>query len=237
MSARGSTPTFMLNDQGPYLNSEDDGPRMPKGIDQKSPNQADLLDQPSQLTTEDVPEISKTMTTPTTSIHPMTTAKKHGQRTKHAHDIFDRIEQQIAELSQELDLFTDAISLEDFVVVEWKCIALQEGLTTQEWKTESLDAKKAQLIAQLKALNGRIQAARALLRPSKSPLKYSNGEVLSLVSVVLSSLFLVKSCILCTKQHLKVSMKSVSMTEAAKGGLHLHSPLRVHIYGTNVRSS
>jgi hypothetical protein len=53
-----------------------------------------------------------------------------------------------------------------------------------------LDAKNAQLITQLKAPNGHIKVARALLLPSKSPLKYSNGEVLSLVSIALSSRFL-----------------------------------------------
>jgi hypothetical protein len=152
---------------------------MPKGIDQKPPNQADLLDPPSRLTTEDAPEISKTSSTP---IHPTTTVKEHGQRT-HAHDIFDRIEQQIAELSRGLDLFTDTISIEAFAVIESKYAALQEGLAKEKRQTESLEARKAQLIAQLRALKGRIQAARALLPPDKRPRNCSNGEALSLVSV------------------------------------------------------
>jgi hypothetical protein len=144
---------------------------MPKGIDQKPPNQADLLDPPSRLTTEDAPEISKTSSTP---IHPTTTVKEHGQRT-HAHDICDRIEQQIAELSRGLDLFTDIISIEAFAVIESKYAALREW----KWKTESLDAKKVQLIAHLKALDGRIQASRALLHLDKRPHNCSNGEALS----------------------------------------------------------
>jgi hypothetical protein len=176
MSARGSTPTFMLNDQGPYLNSEDDGAQMPKGTDQKPPNRADLLNPPSRLTTKDVPEISKTMTTPSTPIHSMTTAKEPGQRTTHAHDIFDRIEQQIAELSRGLDLFADVISLEPFTVIESKYAALPEDLSQRKWKIESLDTKKVQLIAHLKVLDGRIQASRALLHPDKRPHNCSNGE-------------------------------------------------------------
>jgi hypothetical protein len=90
----------------------------------------------------------------------MATAKEHGQRTTHAHDIFDCIEQQIAELSRGRDLFTDTIS---FTVIESKYAALRGDLSQQKWKTESLDAKKVQLIAHLKAQDGRIQVSRALL--------------------------------------------------------------------------
>jgi hypothetical protein len=178
--------TLVVNDQGPYLNSGISRPPISRGIDQELPN---LLDPPSELTIEDVSEISKTLTTPSpnpgpTPIPPKTTtAKEHSQRTTRAHDIFDRIEQQIIALSQELDLFTDTISIEAFDVIESKYAALQEGLAKQKRKTESLEARKAQLIGQLKALDGRMQASRALLPPDNRPRNCSNGEALSLVSV------------------------------------------------------
>jgi hypothetical protein len=177
--------SLVVNDQGPYL--ENNEPWISGGSHQDLPNQANLLDPPSELTIEDVSEISKTLTTPPnpgpTAIRPTTTAAKElGQRTIRTHEIFDRIELQIAELRQELDLSRDTISHEGFTAIESKYKALQEGLAKQKRKTESLDARKAQLIAQLTALNGRIKATHALLPPDTRPRKCSNGEVLSLIS-------------------------------------------------------
>ena len=184
--------SLVVSDQGPYLNSENNGPWLSRGSHQDAPNEASLLDPPSELTIEDVFEISKTLTTlPATSSpapirHESATAKERNVQTMRAHDIFDRIEQQIAELSRELDLFTDPISLEAFTVIESKYTALQEGIAKQKRKTESLDVRKGQVITKLKALNSRIQATRARLPADTRPRKCSNGDVLSLVSIALS---------------------------------------------------
>jgi hypothetical protein len=84
-------------------------------------------------------------------------------------------------------LNTDTIALEAFTAIESKFTAVHEDVAKQ---TESVDARKSQLIVQLTSLNSRIQPTRALLLPSTSPRKYSNGEVLSLASVASSSRFL-----------------------------------------------
>jgi hypothetical protein len=184
MPAVHSKPTLLFNDRIPYLKSEDDGPRMPGGIDQESSDEADLL---SGLTMEDVAEISETFTTLPTPIHSTTTATERGTRTTSIRGTFHRIEEQIAGLSRELDLFTDSISLDAFTVIESKYTALHEYLAKQKRKTELLDARKAQLIAQLIALNGRIEATRALLPPPyMRPGLDSNGKVLSLLSIILN---------------------------------------------------
>ena len=182
MPARSAKPNILLNEQGPYVNSEDNGSLVSRGVDQEPLNH-DLPYPPSNLTIDDVSEISKTLTTPPPT--PSATMERNLGSTR-AHDMFDRIEQQIAELSGELDLFTDIISLAAFTAIESKYTALQEGLAKPKLKTESLDGRKeglqeglakpklktesldgrkAQLIAQLKALDDRIQATRALLPP------------------------------------------------------------------------
>ena len=111
---------------------------------------------------------------------------ERSQGTTRTHDMLDRIEQQITELSGEVKVFTDTISLAAFTSIESKYTALHEGLAKPTLKTESLDGRKAQLIAQLKALDDRIQATRALLTPDMRPHKCTHGETVSLVSIVLS---------------------------------------------------
>jgi hypothetical protein len=38
-----------------------------------------------------------------------------------------------------------------------------------------------------------------------------------------------------TPTYIKGPMKSFLLTEATMGGLHLHSPLRIHVHAANVR--
>jgi hypothetical protein len=63
-------------------------------------------------------------------IRPITiAASQHRGRTAGAHNIFDRIQQQITQLSssRELDLFTDTIALEALSAIELKYTALHEA--------------------------------------------------------------------------------------------------------------
>jgi len=109
-----------------------------------------------------------------------TDARERGERTARVHEIFDRVEKQIVELSKELDLVTDIVSLE---AIESKYSALREGFTNQKRKTETLDRRRPHLIAELNALDSRIISTRALF-PDKRPRRYSNGVLLSLVFIV-----------------------------------------------------
>jgi len=99
------------------------------------PSNAHLLDPPSELTIEDMHELSKILPTPSpnpgsTPNFPKTTdARECGEQTTHIHEIFDCIEKQIIELSKELDLVTDIVSFE---AIKSKYSALQKGFTNQK---------------------------------------------------------------------------------------------------------
>jgi len=186
----------LLNDEGPDFDSDDNGLWRSRGVEEDSPHHADLLDPPSQLTIEEVFEISKMLTVPSpdsnsTLVPPITTSLplasgESNQRTMRTHDVFNLMEQQIVELSKELDDIAETDSLDAFAIidafslVESKCIALHEALEKQKRKTPSLDTRRAKLITQLGALDSRIQVTRALLPPDNRPRKFVNGGYLHL---------------------------------------------------------
>ena len=86
MPAHSSKPNILLNEQGPYVNSES---LLSRGVELLN---HDLPDLPSNLTVDDVSEISKTLTTPPpTPIHPPTSVTtERSQETMCTHDMFDR---------------------------------------------------------------------------------------------------------------------------------------------------
>jgi hypothetical protein len=184
----------------------DDGPNMNTGYDPQPRSPVDLQSSPTELKVEDVlPEVQKILSckygrrrkrredpnrpprrlghlpsipVPLTPIDRQKLNKERNQRTVRLHNIFDSMGKQITALSEELTVFKSNPSLDAFTTIQSKFGALQDSLVNQKRKTDSLDAKRDQLVSRLKSLNDNIQEVRALLATAEDvPRKVSNGEV------------------------------------------------------------
>ena len=185
-----------LNDDGPDINSMDT--RLWRSREESLRDNPVALESPREIPMDDIisginkicqraPSPDRPATLPRSKFS--RSKKENNVRTQRAFKAFEHVEKEIGELSQALMEFMEAPSHEKFRTMQTTLSGLHGTMERNRRSTQSLDAKRAELVPLVIELDNRMQKARCLLPETDQPKEYAIG--LSIIFIHDESLSLI----------------------------------------------